>query len=58
MEEFTLAPGERIVIKVRIHPFVLFSTLLPYIILALAPFFLVPLLSLVAAGGWPNGSSA
>lgn len=41
MEEIALEPGERIVRKVRAHPLTLIGSLLPALILAVAPFALI-----------------
>lgn len=47
MEEFELEPGERIIKEVRQHPFVLFLRLVPIVLLALAPFIIVPLFEIL-----------
>jgi len=46
MEEFELEPGEHIITLVRQHVFVLFLKLVPFILLAAAPFIVAPLFSM------------
>jgi hypothetical protein len=46
--EFTLEPGERVVKEVRMHWFFFLARLLPFLLLALAPFLLPP--AIKAAG--------
>jgi|CXWL01.1.fsa_nt_gi uncharacterized membrane protein YdbT with pleckstrin-like domain len=47
MEEFELEPRESVTISVRTHIFVLFLRLLPFVLLALAPFILSDILRIV-----------
>src|SRR3989338_3326205 len=46
MEEFELEPGEYIILQIRQHVFVLFLKLVPFIILAAAPFIVAPFFSM------------
>ncbi|MEA2701931.1 MAG: hypothetical protein QOE22_640 [Candidatus Parcubacteria bacterium] len=48
MEEFELEPGETILLQIRQHLFVLFLKLLPFILLAIAPFIVAPLFAMFA----------
>lgn len=48
MEEFDLQPGEHVITSIRLHPFVLALTLLPYVFLALVPALLGKLLDVFA----------
>lgn len=49
MEEFELEPGEHIILQVRQHLFVLLLKLLPFALLAIAPFVIVPLFAMFAS---------
>ncbi|HEY0010780.1 MAG TPA: PH domain-containing protein [Candidatus Paceibacterota bacterium] len=51
MEEFELEPGEHIITQVRQHLFVLFLRLVPYLLLALAPFVLAPVFTALMSTG-------
>lgn len=56
MEEFELEPGEEIVTSVRVHIFVLIVRMLPYLFMALVPWFLLAFLS-IFSGFAPEAAS-
>lgn len=51
MKEFELEPDEHVVVKARKHWLLFVLQLLPYAILAILPFALIPLVSLVPGAG-------
>jgi uncharacterized membrane protein YdbT with pleckstrin-like domain len=57
MEEFELEPGEQVTLQVRQHWIVLLLKLLPFALLAIAPFVILPLVNYVATLGGKTPST-